>query len=111
MIVQQVLNNKIVVKHVYKKLNFPLLLGSLGHCTANLLIIGRENSWIVNATTSHKQHFVGTRLAVGLTSKASRKDSWARIETGILRYASQGSVVEVFCLHPMNGNPIKVSMF
>ena len=61
MIVQEVLNNKTVVKHVYQKLSMPLLLGSLGHCNINLLIIGRQNSWIVNAKTSHKQHFVGTR--------------------------------------------------
>ena len=61
MIVQEVLNNKTVVKHVYQKLSMPLLLGSLGHCTYNLLVIGRQNSWIINAKTSHKQHFIGTR--------------------------------------------------
>ena len=53
-IIANVLNNKTVLKHVYKKLSLPHLIGKLGQCSENLLLIGRENSWLVNARTSHK---------------------------------------------------------
>ena len=53
-IIANVLNNKTVLKHVYKKLSLPHLIGKLGMCSENLLLIGRENSWLVNARTSHK---------------------------------------------------------
>lgn len=111
MIVEEVLQNKSVLKHVYKSLSLPHLLGKLGQCETNLLLIGRENSWLVNTRTSHKQHFVGTRQVVGLTSKAQGADSWKRLETLALRYASPGSVVRVFCLHSEDGHPRLASEF
>ena len=69
----------------------------------NLLLIGRENSWIVNARTSHKQHFVGTRQLVGLTGEARNVDSWRKLKTLALRFASSGATLKVFCLHPADG--------
>ena len=75
------------------------------------MMIGKENSWIINARTSHKQHFVGTRLAIGLSKKALNVNSWKKLETFALRYASSGSVVKVFCLHPKDGDLRLVSDF
>ena len=69
------------------------------------MLIGKNTSWIVNARTSHKRHFVGTKQIVGLTTKALRAESWARLETLALRYASSGSTIKVFCLHPNDGMP------
>ena len=83
---EDVLHNKNVTRNVYRKLSVPHLLGNIGNCGVNLLIIGKENSWIVNATTSHKNHFVGTRQSIGLTSKAANTVSWKQLETFVLRY-------------------------
>ena len=108
-IVQDVLGDRTVVKHVYRTLSLPNLLGSLGQCKVNLLIIGRENTWLVNASTPHKKHFVGTRQAFGLTTKAKEVASWTKLEKLVLRYAARGSTVKVFCLHPWDGGPRQVS--
>ena len=110
-IVEDVLNNENVTENVFRRLSIPHLLGNLSQCGVNLLIIGKENSWIVNARTSHKNHFVGTRQAIGLTSKAASIVSWTQIETFVLRYAAPGATIKVVCLHPKDGQPILVSEF
>ena len=110
-IVKEVLQSKTVLKHIIRSLSLPHLLGKLGQCSTNLLLIGRENSWLVNARTSHKQHFVGTRKLVGLTRKASRFDTWKALKTFALRYASTGSTIRVFVLHSKDGHPSLASEF
>ena len=104
MLVKDVLHDKTVLKHIYKKLSLPHLLGLLGQCPVNLMMIGRENSWIINARTSHKLHFVGTRYAIGLTREAFGATMWKKLHAFALRFASPGSVVKVFCLHPEDGD-------
>ena len=73
------------------------------------MLIGRENSWIVNARTSHKQHFVGTRQLVGLTGKACNIRSWIQVKTLALKFASPGATLKIFCLQPADGVPKLVS--
>ena len=108
---EDVLHNENVTTNVYRKLHLPQLLGNLGNCDVNLLIIGKENSWIVNARTSHNNHFVGTRQAIGLTNKATNIVSWKQLETFVLRFAVPGAKIKVFCLHSKDGQPIEVSEF
>ena len=110
-IIEDVLHNKNVTRNVYRKLSVTHLLGNLGNCDVNLLIIGKENSWIVNASTSHNNHFVGTRQAIGLTNKATNIVSWKQLETFVLRFTVPGAKIRVFCLHPKDGTPILVSDF
>ena len=69
LIINKVLNHKDILPLVYRKLSLPILLGSLGLCSYNLMVIGRRYSWIVNAQTSHSKHFVGTRYILGLPTK------------------------------------------
>ena len=104
-IVQDVLQDRTVIKHVYRALSLPKLLGLLGQCRVNLLLIGKENTWLVNARTPHKKHFVGTRQAFGLTNKAKEVASWMKLKNLVLRYAARGTSVKVFCLHPQDGVP------
>ena len=104
MLVEDVLHDKIVIKHIYKKLSLPHLLGLLGQCPVNLMMIGRENSWIINARTSHRQHFVGTRYTIGLTRQTLETRKWNRLHAFALRYASPGSIIKVFCLHRKDGD-------
>ena len=73
------------------------------------MLIGKENSWIVNARTSHKQHFVGTRQLVGLKGNARDLKSWRKLKTFALRFAAPGATLRIFCLHPTEGVPKLVS--
>ena len=96
---EDILNDPAITANVYKRLSLPHLLGELSLSKVNLLLIGNENTWVVNARTSHKEHFVGTKQAVGLTAKAQNTRKWLRIADFVLRYASSGSTVKVFNLH------------
>lgn len=49
----KVLNSENVKSEMYRKLNLPNLLGLLGRCNNNILAIGKDNSWLINARTSH----------------------------------------------------------
>ena len=73
-IIDEVLNDSHAKAFTYRKTSIPTLIGKLGHCDFNLLAIGKRHSWIINASTAHDRHFVGTRHAIGLTTKASNQD-------------------------------------
>lgn len=111
LLIARVLNCEKVVEHAYRRLSLPHLLGSLGRSYVNLLLIGRENSWIVNARTSHRRHFVGTRQAIGLTAKAANNASWTQLRLFALRYAAPGSLVKVYCLNLEEGKSRHVAEF
>ena len=95
----------------YRELSISHFLGNLGCSKINLLIIGRESSWILNACSPHKQFFIGTRQSVGLTEKAENINNWQKLATMVLRYAALGSQVKVYCLHPKKGEPRFISEF
>ena len=84
---------------VYRRLSLPTLLGLIGNSSTNLMIIGSNTSWIVNASTYHKRHFVGTKQVVGIRSNSGKKNIWQRLETFALRYINPGSTVKVYCLY------------
>jgi len=52
-LVEKVLNDRHVVSKVYHKLSLPTLLGFIGRCCVNLMIVGKTHSWIVNARATH----------------------------------------------------------
>ena len=106
---ENILNCPYNTENTYRNLIMPELLGRLSNCRFNVLLIGLENTWIVNAKTSHKLHFVGTKLACGLTKKAQRVQSWLKLAQFALRYAAPGSLIKVFKLHTEDGEPIQVS--
>ena len=64
------MNNEGMKLLTYKKVDVAKLVSLLSHTKVNLLVIGRHNSWVINARAIHKNHFVGTRCGAGLTSKA-----------------------------------------
>ena len=84
---------------VYRKLSVPTLVGLLGRCAANLLIIGLKHSFIVNARTAANSQYCGTVQAIGLTKKATNQRMWLRLEHMALRFASAGCAIKVHCLH------------
>ena len=79
-LVDKWLNYPHIIKDVYKKLSLTELITRLSRCRVNLLIVGRSKSWIVNATTGHPKHFVGTMRNFGLTHCANSEFAWGRIK-------------------------------
>ena len=102
-LIKDVLNNRDMIPMTYRKLSLPYLMGHLGRCKVNLLVIGGRNSWLINARTAHARHFVGTRQAIGLSSKATNIQMWKKLESFAQRFAASGSRIKVFCLHSENG--------
>ena len=62
------------------------------------MAIGSKSSFIVNARTGHKQHFVGSYYRVGLTHCARSKTMLQRLKQFAIRFASIGSKVRVYYL-------------
>ena len=98
-IVADVLNDKRALALTYRRMSLPRLINRL--CTAgeNILAIGRRHSWIINAKTSHKYHFVGSRATALLTKDLSETRELDRLRNLALRHASPGSTIDVYWLH------------
>lgn len=97
-IAKEALNDDEGLKMWHGRLNVPKLVGRLSYVNNSMLILGRDNTWLVNARSVKEGQFVGTRLSIGLTKKGKNKDSWDRIKTFCLRYAPIGCTVRVYCL-------------
>ena len=93
------MNNERMKFLTYKKIDVANLLSLLSHTKVNMLVIGRHNSWVINARAIHKNQFVGTRGAVGLTNKAGNMSMWSRLKNLTLKYAAPGSAINVFYLY------------
>ena len=98
-LIKEVLNHESVIKRVYHKVSLPKLMSFLGLCNYNILVIGQRNTWMINARTSHKRHFIGTRYCIGLSNKRRLKDTWSRLHDFVLKYACRGATIKVFCLN------------
>ena len=81
---------------MYRHVSLNFLLAKLATTNVNLLAIGRQSTYIVNAAGHHKRHFVGTMLPVGLTQRASEKRSWDKIHNFVQRFASLGTTIKVY---------------
>ena len=99
-LVSSVMNDQQTLDLVYRRLSVPTLIGSISRSKVNMMIIGQSNSWIVNARTSHPNFFVGSRLAIGISSKASSQTAWRKLEVFALRFAAPGSTIKVYCPDP-----------
>ena len=104
LILEQVFNNSQVLKQCYRRLSVPHLLGHIGCCKENILAVGSKNSWLINARTSHKRHFIGTRHSIGFSSPISGSNLFSRLDNLVLRYAAPGSKVNVYLLYANNGS-------
>ena len=104
LILDHVFNNEQVLKQCYRRLSVPHLLGHIGRCKENILAVGSKNSWLINARTSHKRHFVGTRHSIGLSSPTAGSKLFSRLDNLVLRYAALGSKVNVYWLYTKNSS-------
>ena len=60
-----VLNHEPICAGAYRELSLSTLLGLLGRCPGNALVVGQHYSWLINAATCHRQHYVGTVAVTG----------------------------------------------
>ena len=97
-IVSEVLNYKAIREMIYRRMHVPRLLIGIGRCAIVSLLIGKENCWLINAKTHNPRRFVGSRLPIGLTSRAKNEAAWTRIENFVKRYAPPGAIIRVYCL-------------
>ena len=110
-LVETVLNHSKAITLVYRRLVMHRLLKRLGSCEENLLVIGTQNSWLINACTTSPWRFVGTRLPSGLTTSASNKGHWERLENFVQRHAAPNALVNVYCLHERDAMTQEVISF
>lgn len=73
---EEFLNHEEVVLRCYHKIPISKLLTSLGLARFNLLAIGKKECWIVNFSTPHERHFVGTNCGTSLFSRPTRLQLW-----------------------------------
>ena len=100
-LVDNFLNKERVLDKAYRTLQLTHLITDLSRCEVNLLVVGRSYTWLINSTTGHPRHFVGTKRNFGLTHCANSDFAWDRIEKFVKRYAAVGSHIYAYSLHKM----------
>ena len=103
-LVEFVLNNRTILQLTYRSVSVSRMIIRLSKTTDNILAVGKRHSWIINASTGHNYHFIGTRAVAGMTKNGQDKQQIERLKNLVLRYASIGSVTRVYWLHQEDGN-------
>ena len=93
------MNHESVKSITYRKLSIHNLIGHLAKAEPNILAIGRNHSWIINARTSHFHRFIGTRKPLDLPPRLRNKEKIAMLKDFATRYAGIGSPIRVIYLH------------
>ena len=81
----------------------PSIISHLARAKKNILAVGKRHSWIINASTGHRYHFIGTRSVAGMTTRGQDIVEIDRLRNLVLRYASIGANIDVYWLHQDNG--------
>lgn len=68
-LLQSVLNHRKAQNLLSWSVSVSSVISRLTRTENNILAVGRRHSWIINAGTGHKYHFIGTRAVAGLTVK------------------------------------------
>ena len=93
-----ILNNKNVLPLAYKEIDIHQLTHAFSKIEHNLLVIGRTRVQIINASTCHPDHFIGTHRAIHLKPTLRDSTKWTKLHDFILRFATPGSLIHVFLL-------------
>lgn len=96
---------------IYRRLSVPTLIVKIARSNFNLLVIGRHQSWLVNIKAVHASHFIGTSQAIRMSTLANSVYSWELLKNFVLRYASAGARIEVYCLHPRDNWDHRIAYF
>ena len=68
-LVQSVLNHRKTQNLLSWSVSVSSVISRLTKTNENILAVGKRHSWIINASTGHRYHFVGTRAVAGMTAK------------------------------------------
>ena len=71
----------------------------LGLSNFNLLAVGKKNCWLVNATTPHQSHYVGTEGCVRVYENPTHVLDWERIKEFVAKYAAVNARIDIYWLH------------
>ncbi len=93
------LNDRSILGLCYRRLSIPKLIGLIGKTRVNLLVIGQTNCWLVTAKTPHRRHFYGAHQAIRMTLDAKGERWWDQLKAFVMKHASVGAVIRVYCLH------------
>lgn len=106
----EVLNNEKVLQLAYRRLSICELLARMSAVKVNIMAIGSENVWIINAKTSHKAHFAGTHRAIRTQNISNNKIMRNKLHDLILRYSTPGAEVQAFFLSRTRWRPSSHSL-
>ena len=93
------INEKEVWSQSYRKVPISKLLALLAMAPVNILAVGKNESWMINASTPHKRHFVGSSCSNKLYERPSEMTQWDRLKYFVAKFASLGARVDVYWLH------------
>jgi len=97
-IVANVLNDREVLRNVYKEIDIFQLTHALANIPNNLLVIGRVRVWLIVASTCHKHHFVGTMRKIKVKPSLCDKQSSAALHDFVYRFSTPGSTIFTYWL-------------
>ena len=83
---------------MYRQLDVGYLLANLSVVRKNILILGEKKAWMVNAKSNHSQHFIGTERCLTMLKRTTNKVMWNKLLDFLLRYATPGSDIGIYCL-------------
>ena len=75
-----------------------MLFASFGNLNNGVLVVGRRFSWMINARTSDRRYYIGTRLYYGYDAKLCNHYTWQRLEEQVMRYSAPGARITVYTL-------------
>ena len=93
-----ILNDPEVKQCTYRELSLSRVMAYIADCSTNILAIGRSYAWLINSSTVHQRHYMGTRLTVGISTRAKSEQRWEKLREFVLRYAAPGSTILVYHL-------------
>ena len=97
-IASDVLNAQHVLPLIYKEIDIHDLTHEFSKVRHNLLVIGRTRVYLINATTCHPDHFIGTYREISLKPGLRDVSKWARLHDFVLRFATPGSLITTYLL-------------
>ena len=69
-IISGALNNPKALSMTYRTMSLPRMINHICNTEINILAVGKRLSWIINASTGHRNHFIGTKCVAGISHTA-----------------------------------------
>ena len=97
---QYMLNSAGLLKLIYQRTSLKAFMYGMMGLDRNVLILGKRHVWLVQTSTQHPGHFVGTQRTFHTCSSGPDQVGWNTIKTFLLRNVTPGASVPVFMVYP-----------